>query len=160
MRGEGMEISYNELLEETIEALSKYKIWVLATSANDHVTARSMSIVNDGLTIYFQTHTSFIKYHQIEQNKHVALCHKNIQIEGEAIIRGNGFNGRNDTFLTLYQRDHAGSYRRYSKLEGQVVIEVVPKRVTYWKYIDDIPYKDILDLVNTQAVREEQQHIS
>jgi len=155
-----MDISYNALLEETIEALTTHKIWVLATSAHDHVTARSMSIVNDGLTIYFQTHRSFIKYRQIEHNKNVALCHNNIQIEGEAIIRGNVLNGSNDTFLELYQRDHAESYRVYGKLEGQVVIEVKPTKVTYWKYIDHIPYKDILDIVNTQAIREEQEHIS
>jgi general stress protein 26 len=155
-----MEISYDTLLEHTIEALNRHKIWVLSTSAHDRVTARSMSIVNDGLSIYFQTHTSYIKYQQIEQNKHVALCYNNIQIEGEAIIRGNAFNGQNETFLALYQRDHEGSYQKYTKLEKQVVIEVQPKKVTYWKYIDKVPYKEILDLVNETAVREMQEHIA
>ena len=40
------------LEKEVIEILNNNKIWILATSANDRVSARSVSIVNQGLKKY------------------------------------------------------------------------------------------------------------
>jgi general stress protein 26 len=154
-----MEIDYGGLLEEAVETISRQRIWVLATAAAEHVSARSMSIVNRGLTIYFQTHSSYLKCRQIEQNPNVALCHGNVQIEGDASIRGNINCGENDFFSELYSEEHPGSYKTYSGLEGQVVIEVRPRLIVFWKYIENIPYKDILDLVSSTAAREEQFHM-
>lgn len=50
-----MVLDYNELSNEVIGLLKKPKTVILATSANDRVTAQIMNMVNDGLTIYFQT---------------------------------------------------------------------------------------------------------
>ncbi|MBN1647895.1 MAG: pyridoxamine 5'-phosphate oxidase family protein [Spirochaetales bacterium] len=153
-----MDLEFDTLLEDAVEAISTNRVWVLATAAKEHVSARAVSVVNSGLTLYFQTHDSYLKYRQIEQNANVALCCKNIAIEGEAYSRGNIFNGENDLFAEMYRNEHPGSYKLYSRLDGQVVIEVQPKKISFWKYIENIPYLDILDLVNKSAIREEQFH--
>ena len=154
-----MESFYNALMSETLHTLEMNKVWILATSADDLTTARSISLVNIGLRIFFQTHASFTKYQQIEKNKNTALCCKNIQIQAEAIIRGRVSDDCNDKFRELYRRVHASAFQRYSKLEGQVLIEIVPKIITFWKYIDGIPFKDILDIDNKKALRKEQMYI-
>ena len=79
-----MNINYNDLEQQVIKALEENKIWILSTSENDIVTSRAMSIINDGLNIYFQTNKCYIKYQQMKKNKNVALCYNNISIEGNA----------------------------------------------------------------------------
>ena len=90
-----MDIDYAMLEQEIIRLLDDHKILILATSANDRVTARSMSCVNIGLNIYFQTDKRFIKFDQIKQNPQVALCAGNVQIEGMAKIGNHSLDSSN-----------------------------------------------------------------
>ena len=39
-----MELNYQEMERELIDLLNQHNLWVLATSSNDMVTARTMSI--------------------------------------------------------------------------------------------------------------------
>lgn len=149
-----MEIDFKTLETEVIELLDKNKIWVLATSSNDRVTARSISIVNEGLRIYFQTDKNFIKYKQIVKNPNVALCYGNVQIEGTAKIKGHPLDEVNQRFVELYRKCHEGSFLRYSHLKNQVVIEIEPKLITLWKYIDSEPFRDYLYVDSLKVVRE------
>ncbi len=57
---------------------------VLSTAENNIVSSRMMSIVQINGIFYFQTDKTFRKYRQLTQNRNVALCIDNIQIEGEA----------------------------------------------------------------------------
>lgn len=50
----------------------------LATSMDNRVTARTMSFVVENERLYFQTDTSFTKFHQIKSNPLVAVCWNNI----------------------------------------------------------------------------------
>lgn len=147
-------LNFNEAEKETIDYISKNKIMVLATSSKDRVTARMMSIINDGMTIYFQTDTDFLKYRQIKENPNVALCIGNIQIEGVAKITCHSLE--NPFFVEVYKKNHEGSFAKYSHLKDATIIEVQPKRVTYWKYdeVTDMPFRDFLDLEQREAYRE------
>ncbi|MEJ6952415.1 pyridoxamine 5'-phosphate oxidase family protein [Natronospora cellulosivora (SeqCode)] len=151
-----MNINFNTLKEEFLEKLDENKFGVLATSVNDRVSARTMSIVNIGLKIYMQTHQDFLKYKQIKKNGNIALCFNNTQIEGIARITGSPFNEKNQEFLEMYKKFHNGSFDMYTKLEGVIVIEIDPKIVSFWKYIDAIPYVDRLYLDEKKAVRQKQ----
>ncbi|MFW9881032.1 MAG: pyridoxamine 5'-phosphate oxidase family protein [Candidatus Thorarchaeota archaeon] len=150
-----MTIDFYELKSEIIDLFNKNKLIVLATSSENHVTARMMSYVNNDLTIYFQTGKNFKKYQQISDNNNVALCFGNIQIEGLAEIKGHPFNNENSFFLELYKESHNLSYQLYSHLEDEVVIEVIPKLITIWKYDNTgkKSYRDFLDLINDTAYR-------
>lgn len=154
-----MVLSYEMLEKEVVEILSNNKIWVIATSANDRVSARCVCIVNQGLKIYFQTHGDYLKCKQIRENNKVALCWNNVQIEGIATIKGNPFEEENSEFIRLYQKDHKGSFDKYTKLDGQVVIEIEPKLISMWKYIDAVPYIDYLSIEDKKAVRERQKYM-
>jgi uncharacterized pyridoxamine 5'-phosphate oxidase family protein len=148
-----MEIEYAILEEEIIHFLEDNKILVLATSANDRVTARSMSCVNIGINIYFQTDKRFIKFEQIKQNPQVALCAGNVQIEGTATIGNHSLHPSNKEFIELYKIYHPMAFKGYSHLENNVVIKVEPKLITLWKYSDEKPYREFLYIDSHKAER-------
>lgn len=146
-----MEIDYEGLKNELLKTLDTNKVWILATSDGSRVSARSMSIVHDGVDIYFQTSQLLEKYAQMMQNSNVALCCANVSIEGVAIDVGSWED--NPAAKALYIKHHKGSYDAYSTSPGQVVIKVVPHYVVFWKYIDSQPARDFLYLAEHKAER-------
>ncbi|HHY15197.1 MAG TPA: GNAT family N-acetyltransferase [Firmicutes bacterium] len=154
-----LEIPVAQLEAELLAALEKSKIWILATAADGRVSARMVSVVNDGLDIYFQTHEQYAKYEQIQKNKQVALCWSNISIEGMASIVGEPFAAGNEDFIRRFKEHHKSSFENYTGLAGQVVIKVRPQTVSIWKYIGGEPYIDRLDLGREVASRQLQKHI-
>jgi len=150
-----MKIKYEDLLNEVINIIEKNKIMILATSSNNRVTARSMSIVNDGLTIFFQASIDSTKYKQIEENPNVALCVSNMQVEGKAIIKKHPLDNENFFFQNAYKKYHKGSFDLYSSLEQEKVIEVIPSLITLWKYEGSKnPYRDLLYIEEKKCKRE------
>lgn len=149
-----MHLNYVDLEREVISALDKNRFWILSTSLHDKVTSRSISIINIGLDIYFQTSKSFEKYQQISQNKNVSLCFYNISIECIAEDIGTWKDTKNDKILELYKSVHPNSFENYGLFKNQVVIHIVPRKVTMWKYIDGKPYRDYLYIPEKKAIRE------
>ena len=147
------EINYDILKDEAIQFLGVQKFLVLATSSDDRVTARTMGYVNKGLTIYFQTDRNFLKVKQIERNSNVALCGTNVQIEGTAKIRNHPLDPSNKEFIELFKKKHTLAFNTYSHLKNEIVIEVDPKLITFWKYIDDKPLREFLYIRETKAQR-------
>lgn len=146
-------LNYDAMEQEIIGFIDKNKIMVVATSANDRVTARMMSVIHDGLKIYFQASTNSGKYQQIMKNANVALCIGNMQMEGVAEIIGHPYDVA--FFNETYSKIHEGSYRTYSCLTCSRVVEVKPRFITFWKYgADGQPYRDFVDIANRKAWRE------
>ena len=83
------ELKFEEVKEEKVRFLGQNEFAVLATSLNNRVTARTVTIVSEGLTIIFYTLTSLKKFAQIKANSKVVLCLNNVSIEGTAEIVGN-----------------------------------------------------------------------
>lgn len=149
-----MDLNYEQLEQEILEVLGSNKYWAVATSANNRVTVRSMSIVNDGLNIYFQTEMLLDKYKQILINPNVALCYHNVQIEGKAESKGQVASRENEKIRKLYCLHHNKAYERWQGLEEQVFIEVQLVKITMWKYVDAKPCRDFLYIDEHRAVRE------
>jgi len=147
-------IDYNKLEKETFENLDKNKHIVLATCLNNEPTARTVSHIILDNKIYFQTDINFDKCIQIEGNSNVALCLGNYQIEGTARILEHPFNEKNKKFLDKFKIIHEKSFKEYSALEDEVVIEVKPIFITIWKYINNKPYREYLNIADKVAVRE------
>jgi len=139
-----MDINYETLEKEIILSLEKNKIWILSTSNKDYVTSRSMSIINKGLDIYFQTNKCYIKYTQMQENKNVSLCLNNISIEGTVEEIGKWKDEKNNELMELYKSTHKGSFDSYGLLDGQVVFKVKAKTIKLWKYIDGKPFRETL----------------
>lgn len=147
-----MRIDYDTLAREIEEALEKQGIWVLATGAEGRVTARSMSVIHQGLTVYFQTNACYIKYGQMKANPQVALCWQNITLEGVATALGN-WDEAGNALCDLYKEKHPSSYASYGALEGQVVFRVEPTLVKLWKYVDGKPVRERLNIKAHTAER-------
>ena len=153
-----MLIDYEKLEKETVEILENNKNWILSTSFIDKITSRSMSIINIGLDIYFQTNKKYTKYSQMTKNPNVSLCFGNVSIEGVSKEIGNWKDEKNKEIMELYKSRHLSSYNRYGDLDGQVVFKVSPKKVSYWKYppaANADPYREILYIDKKMAERVE-----
>lgn len=144
----------NMLKEEIIEILKSEKHIVLASCSDGRVTARTMSHVNVGTDIYFQTDKKFLKVEQISKNPRVALCVGNLQIEGIAEFGSHPSAPGNTEFSRLYKQKHPHSFERYSSLEDEIVIKVKPTLATLWKYVNGKPCRDYLRLDENAAYRE------
>lgn len=149
-----MELIYEELEREIKNILGESKTMVLATCADDRVTARMMSCVFDGIIIKFQTDMNFIKVKQILKNPNVALCYNNIQFEGKAEIKGAPLKRGNEEFREKFKEKFEGSYKRYSEDENEIVVEVEPTLIVLWKYEDGRPLRDYLVVSEKKAYRE------
>ena len=146
-------LDYFQAEREAVDFISQNNKMVLATCSDQRVTARMISIIHDGMRIFCQTDRNFIKYRQITENPNVALSAGNIQIEGIAKITGHPSENR--FFAETYQLAHPSSYEKYSHLKDEVVIEIIPHLVTFWKYSDgQKPYRDFIDVKKKEACRE------
>jgi uncharacterized pyridoxamine 5'-phosphate oxidase family protein len=147
-------LSYDILKDEAVKFLEAQKYLVLATSSNNRVAARTISYASKGLTIYFQTDRNFLKARQIEQNPNVALCGANVQIEGTARIRNHPLDKSNEEFVELFKNKHPLAFNTYAHLKSEIVIEVEPELITFWKYVDNKPLREYLYIKETKAERE------
>jgi general stress protein 26 len=139
-------LDFNSELEKQFQELAAKKVMVLATCAENHVTARNMSVIVLDQKVYFQTDRLMEKARQIEINDQVALCADDFQLEGTAKILGPW--GENQALLEAYLRVHKNSYLRYQSLTTEVLVEVKITRLKRWQYLNGDPYLYELDLVN------------
>lgn len=121
-----------------LNELAAHHVMVLATSANNIVTARNVSIVLYRDKLYFQTDSAMEKARQLRQNPLVALCIENIQIEGLAKEIGTWENHQD--ILKEYQKYHCVSYEKYKNLSTEEVIEIEITRAKKWEYREGKPY--------------------
>lgn len=140
-----------ELKNEIISSLEKNRNWVLSTSSNNIVSSRSMSIINRGLDIYFQTNECYLKHSQMQENSNVSLCFSNISIEGTASPIGNWKDPNNKELMEIYKYAHPSSFEAYGLLDGQVVYKVTPKVVKLWKYVEGNPLRQNLYVAEMRA---------
>ena len=115
---------------------------VLATSLNDRVTARTMSFVIINQKFYFQTDKCFLKYTQISGNYNVAICYKNVQIEGVCKELGHPFEQQNKEVIDVFSNHFENSYKSYSHLENERLFEVMPTLISVWDYDDGEAYQE------------------
>jgi len=141
-----MIIDYNKLKDEVISILEREQSIVLATSVNGKVTARNMSHINDGLTIYFQTDRGSEKAQQIRQNANIAFAVSNIQIEALAEDCGHPGAPHNNIFIEKYKSKFPAYFEKYTSLPDEILFKAVPTKIKLYKYVDDEPSVTVLDL--------------
>ena len=96
------QVNFENEKGKVYKKIGKSKFAVLATSSQNKPTARTMSIVFFDNKIYCQTSNEYVKYKQICENKNVALCIENIQIEGIANIKGKTIE--QSKFIEMYKK--------------------------------------------------------
>jgi hypothetical protein len=129
-----IELSFDELKQEMIEEIKKHKFMVLATSIGGKVTARTMGVIPDGVSIYVTTSPKGIKYEQMKANSSVALADGNMQIIGEAKFRGHPLDDNNKNFIEALNVSHPNLVDRLMQVNFKrpdyLVIEIIPKRIS------------------------------
>lgn len=147
-------MDYEKNLNEFFKKLGEARKLVLATCFNNKPTARMMSCIIINNDIYFQTDRNFIKYNQLLNNKNVALCIDNIQIEGIAEECGHPFNQENEQFSLLYEKYYPSSFKMYSHLDNEVVFKVVLKKLVLLEYENGKPLRIYFDFINKTTVKD------
>jgi general stress protein 26 len=153
-------VSYKELEQDFIEELKKlgneglYQRGILATAANDFVTARRMRFIPDGLTLYCWTSTNSRKHKQLLVNPKVAVVLGFIQIEGVAEILKHPLE--EPEFLELYKERMPNAYEDSIKdwdEFDQFLIKITPKRVAEYKLPDVDAGRSVagMDLLNVET---------
>ena len=146
-------LDFDSLCQEVLEKLRYEKSIVLSTASGNKVTARTMSHVNDELKIMAQTGGNSEKVLQIRANPNVAFAISNIQIEAVAVICGHPLDAQNHRFIELYMQKFPQYFEKYTNHPDEVLLSFQPVKITFYKYIDGEPRKDILDVVNKKAYR-------
>ena len=136
-----MEIGTSNLTADEVTAvLEKEKTIILATAADNRVTTRSMSHVNDGMTIYFQTGSSYLKTQQIKANPNVAISVDGYDIEGKATLLGHPLDAENSLFAKLYKDKHPQYTDIWSTYPEEIVVKVDIETVKKWRYDNGKPF--------------------
>ena len=126
--------------DEVINALKSEKSIVLSTSADNRTTTRTMSHVNDGLTVYFQTGKDYLKCRQIRSNPNVAISVGGFDIEGRATILGHPLDAENSLFAKLFKEKHNEYMNGWSERPEEIVVKVEIGLVKQCRYIDGKPF--------------------
>jgi len=142
---------YNDLSNEIISYLKEIKTIVLATCTGKQVTARTMNLVNDGLTIYFQTGENSEKGIQIRENPFVAMAIDNIQIE--AFAKFTTDESEVELCSHIFKSKFPQLYEKYADLPEEPTLICKPIKFKLYKVIDRKPCRDILDVNENKAYR-------
>ena len=146
-----MNEEYSKSVDETIKLIENTMFATIATAnKNGDVSASKVTIVNDGLDIYFQTDNSFEKAKNIKENNKIAINFGATYAKGIAEIIGKPI--QNEMFINKMKKKNIHTYNNYSKLENEVLIRVVLTEIRIWKYEqingNTIEYLIIIDLKN------------
>ena len=157
------DLEYNELETRIKNEFDKlcseglYKRGILATSKDNHVTARRMRLIPDGLTLYAYTDSRSIKIDQIRSNPNVAVVAGFIQIEGKAVLCGHPLKPENRAYIEAYVRKLPEWYEKHEKptfesVDHLEVIKINPRKISLPSAVDTLT-KDILDVEKAIAYR-------
>lgn len=144
------ELIYTQLSNEIGTKLKSEENIILATCANNKVTARAMAHINDGLTILFATSRNSEKIKQMEQNPNIALAVGNLKIE--AIAEFFGHPKGHAFFISEYPKKfpHLGAI--YPEKPDDLLVIAKPQKISLFKYLGK-PCEDVLEVDNKRAYR-------
>lgn len=128
---------YKTKLKEIYDQIGDHAKLVLATSSNNHVSARKMSFIIIDNKFYFQTDISFRKYKDIKENPNVALCLDNIQIEGQCYELEHPL--KHVEFASKFKEYYRSSYDAYTSLESERLFVVEASFIQRWNYVNNKP---------------------
>ena len=140
--------SYIEVVTKIEQALEAIKNVTLATANKDGiVSARSMALVNDGLTVYMQTDSKFDKVKDIKENPNTAISFAGYSLKGRAEIIGHPRN--NKMFIEKLKQKHPKTYKSYTELSDEILIRINLTEVRIWGFeSNDVHDNEIITVVD------------
>jgi general stress protein 26 len=147
------ELDYEGTKKRVIEFLASKRAVVLATALDGRVTARTVSMVSEGLDVLFMSWGHHTKCTQIRGNPRVALCRDNVQIEGSAEILGSPLDERNQRYAEMLRAKYPDDYEMFAREPGMVMVKVVPSAITVFGKEGDGFHLDCLNLEEETVCR-------
>jgi hypothetical protein len=123
---------FQERLSSLFVSLGEAKEIVLSTSAQNRVTSRIVSCACIREEVLFLSWEHHAKCQQIKANPLVALCHKNLQIEGRAEILGNPLDSAYKSYADTFRKIQPAIFDNFSKLPGMVLVRITLTVITAW----------------------------
>lgn len=117
---------YMTISGEFWKAFGKGLEMTLATSADNDVTARTVSVATVDEKIYILTFNQSVKYRQIQQNPNVALCIGPIHMRGVARIIESLTTPESKKAVEALSAAFPDDVAMFSQMPGGVIIEVKP----------------------------------
>jgi len=145
---EKKDLNFKQTLQTKLDFLRTVKEIVLSTCSNDRVTSRVVDCACHDKTIYFLTWSHHTKCIQIKENPNVALCYKNLQIEGVAEIKGNPLLETNKDHSNRYRAKQPEIYNKFVKYDGMVIVKVDIRSIHSWEGWQDESNGNFLDIVD------------
>jgi general stress protein 26 len=132
-----LEPDYEKIKSDIITLLDTHRDIVLATSIDNRVTARTVSFANKDLDIYFLSWEHNKKIIQLKNNPKVALCLKNLQIEGIAEVLGCAFEDKFNEIGDLFRTKFSPRwFDTFSHIKEMVLVKIIPKNIIKFENID------------------------
>lgn len=141
---------YSEAKRELLTRIGEASKMVLATSINNLVSARTVSVLNIKGLFYFQTDRSMDKSKEIIANPNVALCLKEIQIKGTCRNLGSPNSDENRFFIERFKELFPSAYEKYSHLDNETVFEIKPILAKTWCYVDGYQCIEYIDFLSEE----------
>jgi len=141
----------NQFVEKTAKLWKKmgtHNIMVLATGSGGRISSRQMSVIVYNEKFYCQTDETFLKYKQITENPNVALSYKNLSIEGKCRTIGHPLDKDNSFFADRFKKHFSLSYKSYTAIPTERLLEITPTLVYSWEYKLLTPYMEYFDFEN------------
>jgi len=143
-------LDYEKLAAEIEKKLRKKKEIVLSTCAGDHVTARTMCHINDGLQVLFSTDRRSLKAMQMQENPRIALTVDDLTIEATAELFGRPKG--HALFIREYPKKFPHLGKAYPETPDDLLIIAHPKKIQLFRYIGK-PAWDVLEPETSKAYR-------
>jgi general stress protein 26 len=147
-----LDLNYDELLAEIIKKLQSEGTIVLATSAENKVTARLIWYVNDGLTILFATEGHSQKVEQIKINPNIALAIGNLKIEATAELFGHP--SKHPFICEKYPSKYPDVGKNWPgtpiETPNSMLVIAKPSKISLYKYKDK-SCEDVLEVEKKMA---------
>lgn len=148
--------SFFENLQPVWGKLKTHQVLTLATSSNNRVSARLVSVIIYNGKFYFQTDENYLKFRQLSENPNAAFVFQNYSIEGRCRCIGNPTNEQNSFFLDLFRKHFKVAFELYSELETERLIEFTPTLVYCWGYDNSKPFMEYWDFEKQEYHKEYQ----
>lgn len=123
------------------ETLKSAETVVLATSRNDAVSARPVSIMNIGRRVFVRTSGSSRKALAMAANPNVAICVGNFYFTGKAKSLGSVFDAHNAEIRAAYTARFPGAFSDEDEFiqSDERFFEISVERLSEWVYENGVP---------------------
>ena len=130
-KGGQMMAAFQETKDLLWQQLGQSKEMVMATSYQDQVTARTMSLVVYEEKLYFISSGNTAKIAQLKNNPRTALCLDGIRLLGQVSLHGHPSDAANQAVAAAHQAAFPFWFNRFKDMPEAILAEITPESCSF-----------------------------